>query len=106
MAWSKLVDMALTDAERVEQMETTVPALLDRGPQYPYGLKVSLCEKELEKLRLDVSDASVGDLVDMRCFGTITSISQNDGPDGPCCRVEIQIERMAVENEETEEAGE
>lgn len=106
MVWSKMVDLSLTDADKIEQIGMMAPALMDKGPNYPPGLRVSLCEKELEKLDLDVSDASVGDLVDMRCFGTITSISQNDGPDGPCCRVEIQIERMAVENEETEEAGE
>jgi hypothetical protein len=106
MAWSNMVDLALTDNERAEMSGMVAPALMEsKGPQYPYGTRITLCEKELDKLKLDIADAAIGDLIDMRCFGVITSLSQNDGPDGPCCRVEIQIQRMAVENEATEEVG-
>ena len=99
MAWSKLADMSLTPEERAENFG---PALADaKGPQYPYGLRICLTHDDLAKLGLNF-DCDIGDLVDMRCFGTVTSISQNDGPDGPCGRVEIQIERIAIENELTE----
>ena len=51
-----------------------------------------------------MKDADVGDMIDMRCFGTITSISQNQKADGTgCCRVEIQIEKIALESEMDEE---
>lgn len=99
MAWSKLVDMQMTPDEREETM--CVPLCDALGPQYPYGLRICLTDKELDKLGLDF-DCGIGDMVDMRCFGIVTSISQNDGPDGPCGRVEIQVQRMAVENEMTE----
>ena len=103
MAWSGLVDLALTDTEKSEQAGMVAPGILGgRGPQYPYGTRITLCEKELEKLKLDIANASVGDMVDMRCFGTITSLSTSDGPDGPCCRVEIQIEKISVEQERDE----
>jgi hypothetical protein len=39
----------------------------------------------------------------MRCFGVVTSFSKNDTESGSSCRVEIQIQRMAVENEMTED---
>ena len=42
-------------------------------------------------------------MIDMRCFGTVTSFSKNDSGEGSSCRVEIQIEKMAVENEMTED---
>ncbi len=74
----------------------------DRGPQYPYGLRICLCDAELDKLGLK-ADCDVGDLVDMRCFATVTSVSKSQRADGTgCCRVELQIERMSVENEMTE----
>ena len=70
------------------------------APEYPFGLRICLSEAEMEKLGLDVADASVGDLVDMRCFAVITSVSQNQKADGTnCARVELQIQKLAVESE-------
>ena len=107
MAWSNMTDLALTPADKAEQIGMMPTAVMDQDkPQYPYGCRISLCEKELSKLNLDVQEAAVGDIVDMRCFGVITSVNQSDGPDGPCERVEIQIQKMALENEADEEVGE
>lgn len=107
MAWSKMIDLALTAADKAEMHGMMAPALMDNnGPEYPPGMRISLCEKEMDKLGLDIKMANIGDLIDMRCFGVITSMSQSDGPDGPCCRVEIQIQRAAFENEDEEETPE
>jgi hypothetical protein len=97
MAWSKLVDMELDDEDK---MDLAVPQISSQ-PDYPWGLRICLCEKELEKLKLPVPE--VGDYLDMRSFGRVTSVSteQRDGKD--CCRVEIQIEQIAVEDENTED---
>ena len=108
MGWSKLVDLALTPEEQAEDgmvMPSTMGA--PEGPVYPYGTRICLTDKELSKLKLDIADVSIGDLIDLRCFGTVTSLSSSDGPYGPCERVEIQIKMIAAEDElsESEDAG-
>ena len=97
--WSKLVDMELDDESKIDFVG---PIPMSSKPDYPYGLRISLTENELEKLGLE-ADCDVGDMIDMRCFGTVTSVSLNDGDGGKSCRIEIQIEKMAVENEMNEE---
>ncbi len=94
MAWSKLVDMELTDDEK---LDAVMPIPMPTKPTYPYGLRVCLTHSELEKLGLD-ADCDIGDLIDMRCFGEVTSVSK----DGDNCRVEIQLQKIAVEDEMTE----
>lgn len=95
--WSKLVSMELDDEDK---LDFTAPMPVDR-PDYPYGLRICLTEKELGKLGLD-GDCEVGDMLDMRCFATVTSISKNDSGGGSSCRIELQIEKMAVEDEMAE----
>jgi hypothetical protein len=100
MAWSNLVDLELDDEDKIDTMCPT--AIMD-VPDYPWGTKIILTHRELEKLGLDIGDCSIGDLIDMRCFGVVTCISSNRGPMGPEDRVEIQIQKMAIENEADEE---
>jgi len=90
MAWNALTDLELDD-EAVFDMP--FPAGVDK-PRYPCGLRICLTDQELKKLDLD-ADCEVGDMIDMRAFGTVTSIHKEDGN----CRVEIQIERIALEDE-------
>jgi hypothetical protein len=101
MGWSKLVDLALGDEEKAD---LGMPiAVADReGPEYPYGLRITLTDAELEKLGLD-ADCDVGDVIYLAAFATVASVSQNKRADGTaCCRIELQIEKLAVENEMTE----
>lgn len=97
--------MELTDDEKTDMM--MMPCLSSSGPDYPYGLKICLTEKELEKLDLR-PDCEVGDIIDLRAFAVVTSVSteQRDGRNS--ARVELQIERLAIEEEmqeSTEESG-
>jgi len=92
MAWSKMVDLELDDEDKLDALQ---PIPMPTKPDYPYGLKICLCGPELRKLDLDPTDCKVGDVIDLRCFGEVTSIDAN--------RVEIQLQKMAVENEMTEE---
>lgn len=94
MPWSHLVDMAHTDDERDD-----MPMTAENRPVYPYGLRICLTGRELELLELD-ADCEVGDYIDLRAFASVTSISKTDGPDGPSCRVELQIEKIAIERED------
>lgn len=100
MPWSKLVDMELDDEDKYDFC-APIPCA---KPDYPYGLRISLSEKELKRLGLPIPEC--GDMLDVRCFATVTSVSINEGSDGKSCRVELQIEKMAVENEMTETAEE
>lgn len=89
MGWSKLVDLERDDDAKLD----VNAAFPDLAPDYPMGLRICLCRAELDKLGLD-TDCNIGDMIDMRCFGEVTSVSKD--------RVEIQIQKMAVENEMTE----
>jgi hypothetical protein len=84
-----------------DKMDMSLPAV-HHTPDFPYGLKISLTEKEFEKLDLDHKEAEVGGTVHGHFMGRITSASheQRDGED--CCRVEIQIEDLEIECEDEE----
>ena len=98
MAWSKLVDMEMDDDEKLDRAIPEMPL----APDYPWGLRISLTEKELEKLGLD-ADCDIGDMIDLRAFAVVTSVSKNKSTEGAdSCRVELQIEKMAVESEDEE----
>lgn len=93
-----MVDMSMDDEEKAEFM-TPSP------PKYPYGLCISLCEKELEKLNLDGS-CDVGDMLHMHCLAKVTSVSSRDDDNGSSCRIELQITHIEAnpENEDEENA--
>jgi len=98
MAWSKLVDMEMDDEEKLDAM---CPMPMSERPNYPYGLRICLTHKELAKLGLE-ADCNVGDLIDLRCFAEVTSISKSDSGNGEDCRIELQIQKMACEDEMSE----
>lgn len=90
MAWSKLVDMELDDESQLDY-----PTPIDMAkPQYPCGLRICLTHEEIEKLGLDAS-CEPGDYLHIKAFATVTHVSKGED----CCRVEMQIEKMAVEDE-------
>ena len=102
MTWSNMVSLELDDEDIAD---TVTPYVKDKdnAPAYPWGLRICLTDKELEKLKLDKPE-NIGDVIDIRAFATVTSISCNKNADGTdCCRVELQIEKMAVESEMQED---
>lgn len=84
-----------------EQEENCNPCP-DNTPIYPYGLCISLCNDELEKLDLDTDDVEPGDMLHLHCLATVTSISKRDTGTGPDERVELQICFIAAESEDDE----
>lgn len=95
----KMVDMELDD-EQIGDMQAQVK--LPETPRYPYGLRISLTKAELGKLQLDAGDAFVGGYVHGHFLACITSVSMNENQESDDCRVELQIERLAVESEDEE----
>jgi hypothetical protein len=101
MAWSKLVDMELSDEEIADQQVPVMPA---EQPKYPWGLCIRLTEKELDKLGLLEDEPEVGDYIDLRAFARVTSYRKESMENGNECRcVELQIEKLALENEDRED---
>ena len=75
MAWqSNMVSMELDDEDK---LDTIQPYPMPTKPDFPYGLKISLTEKELEKLKLE-ADCGIGDSIDFMCHGVVTCVSKND----------------------------
>lgn len=97
--WSKLVDMELSDENKID---VAMPIPMPNRPDYPYGLRLCLTEKELDKLGLD-ADCEIGDVIDLRAFAVVTSISVNESDGGTCKRVELQVQKLAIEDEAREE---
>jgi hypothetical protein len=75
-------------------------------PDYPCGLRISLTEKEFEKLDLDHTEAQVGGVVHGHFIGRITSVSQDQRDGETSCRCEIQIEDLEIESEDEENEAE
>lgn len=91
-----MIDMAM-DSEEQKEMANPSP------PRYPYGLCISLGDPELEKLDLDTTDVSIGDILHMHVLAKVTSISQRDDEvSGACCRIELQITNISAESEDDE----
>ena len=102
-AWTKFVDMGLSDEEKLDAV-MPIPAT---SPEYPYGLRICLCGPELDKLEseggLDDEMPDVGDYIDIRAFARVTSVSDSGNGNR---RIELQIERLALENENDEDMDE
>jgi hypothetical protein len=70
---------------------------------YPCGLKICLTNDELQALDLDSESASVDGIVHLHAHARITHVSHSDGPDGYCCRVELQIEDMCIDSDDDDD---
>jgi len=92
-----MVDMAMDDDEKAEAMSPSLGT-----PKYPFGLSISLCEKELEKIGVDENDLEIGDMLHLHALAKVTSVSSQDLESGSHCRVELQICYMSGEDEEEE----
>jgi hypothetical protein len=92
-----MVDMSMDNEEKQEWAESApVPS------KYPYGLSISLTEKELDKLGIEASDIEVGDMLHLHALAKVTSVSCHDNEHGSTCRVELQICYLSGEDEEEE----
>lgn len=101
--WTKMVSMELTEEEKLEDCMPCPPSIGNQ-PDYPYGLRISLTERELDKLGLE-EDPEIGDYIDLRAFACVTSASREQSANGPRRRIELTIERLAIEDEDREEMG-
>lgn len=100
MGWSRFVSLERTDEEKLDAIATCPPALKDT-PDYPWGMRICMDEETIKKLEIGELP-EVGDTVDMRCFGKVTSVSSDENEGGERRRIEIQITEVAMEDENDE----
>ena len=91
----KLVDMQLEDED---QLDYPTPITIDK-PRHPYGLRLSLTHVECDKLGIDPSTVEVGGYLHIVAFATVKHRSTTSSESGNTACVELQIEKMAVEDE-------
>jgi hypothetical protein len=91
--------LELDDEDQFDAMP--MPVTMDK-PKYPYGTRISLSEKEIAKLDCDPAEFVKDGIIHIHGLCRITNVSQTDGEMGKTCRVELQIEDMAIESEDAE----
>lgn len=97
-----MIVMQSMELDDEDKLDAVMPIAMPDKPDFPYGLRISLCEKEFEKLGLDPADATVGGICHGHFLARVTSVSASEGSDGKCCRIELQIEDLAIESEDDE----
>lgn len=101
-----MIVMRSMELDDEDKIDAVMPIPLPEKPDYPYGLKICLTEKEFEKLGLDHTVAEVGGMVHGHFMAKITSVSSEQRESGDCCRCELQITDLAIESEDEENEDE
>lgn len=74
-------------------------------PVFPWGLRITLENDQLKKLGLTAADFEIGSIIHLHAMSRVTSITEDQRKSGDTmCRVELQIEQLACENEDAENA--
>jgi len=90
------VSMELDDEGKLDAIPVVPPSGKPILPEYPYGLRISLCDEQIGKLNLE-DEVDAGDYLEFRARACVTNVSQDKMNDGSIHRrVELQIEDMAV----------
>lgn len=92
-----MVDMRLSDEDKAEML-SPFPSTSDM-PDYPPGLCICLCDKELDKLGLDKEPLEYGDMIHLHAMAIVRSTSTNQSG----CRVELALAFISAEDEEEED---
>ncbi len=97
-----VMPMISTEMDEDDQYDSPMMDGMDEKPRYPYGMRLSIDEKMLAKLKIDPSDLFVGGIMHMHALVNITGINISDNGDGQCCTVNLCIENMAIQSEDEE----
>ncbi len=96
-----LVNMKLDNKEKKETaIGVEQPA---KGPNYPWGLAITLEDESLKKMKVKLADYQVGDEVILHAECKVTRLSQSEREgDGKNRTMELQITSMGLEASEDE----
>src|SRR5581483_10514830 len=95
----QMVSMEMDDEQKLDAL---MPITMPERPDYPCGLRLCLTEAEFEKLGLDHADVAKGGLMHIHAMARVTDVTRTDRNGDKTCRVELQIEELAVESEDAE----
>lgn len=93
-----MVSMEYDDDDSYDAMPTPI----ETRPRFPWGLCITLTEKELTKLGMDASDFEIGDLVHIFGMARVTGMNVSATENGNCCTLNLQVEDFEIESEEEE----
>lgn len=99
----ELTSMKMDKKEIKKNMgPTATPGEAPKGPQFPWGLQVTLEDSSLKKMDISLADYKVGDMVELyaQCKVTRLSQSQNQSEHGNNEKnrtMELQITDMCLE---------
>lgn len=98
-----LTDMAKSEEEVAKDSS---PLMMPEN-KYPYGLRISLSQDDLEKLGIDHEDFEIGDVFPLDILAKVVGKNANEaeGGEANCC-VSLQITHIGAEEEETAEEEE
>ena len=103
MADMKMADMKMSKSQKKRMFGPSTVASGNSGPDYPWGLSITLDTAALKKLGIEeLPDA--GEECMMHATGKVTSVSESANDKGGERRVEIQITKLALACEDMDEA--
>jgi hypothetical protein len=84
------------------KLDAAMPIAMPSQPDYPYGLRITLTNDELEKLKLDPEEACPDGIFHLHALARITSVNSEQRDGKTSWRIEAQITDMDVESEDEE----
>ena len=103
----KMANMKMANMKMAKADTKDMPCVAGSSdaPSYPYGLCLRLDNASLAKLGIGALP-KVGAKMRISAMGVITSVSQHESKNRDDRNVEIQIQELAVENQEPPTAAE
>lgn len=98
---AKLVDMKYSAKEKADRNNPGIASQTDKydGPDYPYGLNLTLEHDHLKKLGITTLP-KVGSYVNVNARALVTSVRQSETTKGKPNRcVELQLQKIGVGND-------
>jgi hypothetical protein len=110
---TKLTDLQNEKPKNNDKKENNMPGISMVGEdyqKYPWGTTLSLDDKTLEKLNIDVSQIKAGSMLKVVGEASVTRVSKEDemdkeGKPKTCQRLEIQIQKLALSDDGSFESG-
>jgi hypothetical protein len=89
-----LTNMEMDDEDKLDAI---MPMPMANKPDFPFGLRICMNEKDFEKLKMDhPTTEDVEGTFTFKAMARITNVSASSDGGDPCCRVECQIEAMKI----------
>ena len=95
---TKLVNMELDDDDSLDAPDAIKPL----KPTHPWGLRINLLKRDLDKLGLSHEGVKLGEIVHGFFMASVTHVSHSVDETGEDSRIELQIEHLKLEDEDEE----